>query len=102
MTVLRTSSARRKSCGRPVARGKGYATETARAALVYGFSDIGLELIFAISNPDHLSSQAVMKRLGMTYAKNVVYKDIDAGRSDIGRRSWLDELVCSVTPMYRR
>lgn len=62
----------------PDAWGKGYATETARAALTYGFGDIGLKLIFAITKPDNVSSQAVMKRLGMTYAKNVVYKDIDA------------------------
>src|SRR3954470_2267822 len=50
----------------PDAWGRGYATETARAALDYGFKELGLELIFAITWPDNRPSQAVMSRLGMS------------------------------------
>src|SRR5262245_1701859 len=61
----------------PDAWGKGYATEVARAALAYGFETLGLDLIFAITLPDNLASQAVMKRLGLTYRRRVSYKGFD-------------------------
>lgn len=69
--------------------GKGYATEVARAALGFGFDKIGLELIFAITKPDNIASQAVMKRLGLTYSKDVVYKGIEAMWFDIERGKWM-------------
>jgi RimJ/RimL family protein N-acetyltransferase len=69
--------------------GKGYATETARAALDYGFKGLGLKLIFAMTMPDNGPSQAVMRRLGMTYRKNVVYKGFDAVWLDIAREKWI-------------
>ena len=43
----------------PDAWKKGYATETARAALDYGFRDLDLDLIFAITKPDNDPSRAV-------------------------------------------
>ncbi|MDP2372304.1 GNAT family N-acetyltransferase, partial [Reyranella sp.] len=58
----------------PDAWGKGYATEVARAALAFGFGTVGLPLIFAITLPDNIASQAVMKRIGLTYRKRVEYK----------------------------
>jgi len=67
----------------PDAWGRGYATEVARAALAYGFDTLGLGLIFAITLPDNLASQAVMKRLGLGYRKRVDYR----GFSDI---VWFD------------
>jgi len=47
--------------------GKGYATEAARASLDFGFSQLGLAEIVAMTVPANLPSIAVMKRLGMTY-----------------------------------
>jgi RimJ/RimL family protein N-acetyltransferase len=73
----------------PDAWGQGYATEMAEAALDYGFGTLRLKMIFAITKPDNKASQAVMRRLGLTYRKNVVYRDIDAAWFDIDRRSWL-------------
>jgi RimJ/RimL family protein N-acetyltransferase len=58
----------------PDAWGKGYATEVARAALAFGFGTLGLKLIFAITLKDNLASQAVMKRIGLTWRKRVDYK----------------------------
>ena len=62
----------------PDAWGRGYATEMARAALDYGFRTIGLGLIFAITKPDNMASQAVMTRLGLRYTRNVVYRGIES------------------------
>jgi RimJ/RimL family protein N-acetyltransferase len=73
----------------PDAWKKGYATETARAALDYGFKELGLALIFAMTMPDNGPSQAVMRRLGMTYRKNVTYKGFDVVWLDITRESWI-------------
>jgi len=72
----------------PKAWGMGYATEMAHAALRYGFEDLGLELIFAITRPDNAASQSVMRRLGLTYRRNVVYKTIDAVWFDINREAF--------------
>lgn len=73
----------------PDAWKQGYATEMARAALDHGFKDLGLELIFAMTKPDNSASQSVMRRLGMTYRKNVTYKGFDAVWLDIGREKWM-------------
>lgn len=69
----------------PDAWGQGFATEAARAALDFGFGTLGLATIFAVTRPDNTASQAVMKRLGLTYRKDVVYRDIDSVWFDIDR-----------------
>lgn len=46
--------------------GRGYATEAARAALRYGFDQLGLDEIVSFTVPDNARSRAVMERIGMT------------------------------------
>lgn len=46
--------------------GHGYATEAARQALEFGFTEAGLEEIVSITAVTNVRSQAVMRRLGMT------------------------------------
>ena len=46
--------------------GRGYATEAAKAALDYGFGEVGLGEIVALTVPANQRSRRVMKRLGMT------------------------------------
>ena len=46
--------------------GHGYATEAARAALRFGFENLGLAEIVSFTVPDNARSRAVMERLGMT------------------------------------
>jgi len=73
----------------PDAWGKGYATEVARAALAFGFETLALDLIFAITLPDNHASQAVMKRIGLTYRRRVEYKSFkDVVWFDIDRPTW--------------
>jgi RimJ/RimL family protein N-acetyltransferase len=74
----------------PDAWGEGYATEVGRAALAYGFDTLGLALVFAITLPDNLASQAVMKRLGLAYRRRVAYKGFsDIVWFDMDRKTWL-------------
>lgn len=47
--------------------GHGYATEAARAATAYGFSELALDEIVSFTTVGHRSSRAVMERLGMTH-----------------------------------
>ncbi len=50
----------------PAAWGFGYATEAARAALAFGFSDLGLGEIVSFTTATNVRSRAVMERVGMT------------------------------------
>jgi RimJ/RimL family protein N-acetyltransferase len=45
--------------------GKGYATEGARAALAFGFDELGLEEIVSLTTLKNERSQRVMERIGM-------------------------------------
>ena len=47
--------------------GKGYATESSRASLDYGFKILKLERIIAKAMPDNKDSLKVMQKLGMTF-----------------------------------
>ena len=53
--------------------GRGYATESARGALTYAFETLGLDEIAAVTLPHNVRSRAVMVRLGMAYAGDVVH-----------------------------
>lgn len=53
--------------------GRGYATEAASASLRYGFEQLGLERIVAVTRPDHLVSQQVLRKLGMVFERNAYY-----------------------------
>lgn len=47
--------------------GKGFATESSRACLDYGFRTLGLKRIIAKAMPDNVASIKVMQKLGMTF-----------------------------------
>ena len=47
--------------------GQGYAAESGRACLRYGFESAGLSQIIAVAFPDNLASQRVMQKIGMTH-----------------------------------
>lgn len=46
--------------------GRGYAPEAAKAALEFGFVELGLTEIVAMTTPSNKRSRRVMERLGMT------------------------------------
>jgi ribosomal-protein-alanine N-acetyltransferase len=47
--------------------GNGYATEAGRAALSFGFEEIGLPGVVSFTTPANRRSRAVMERLGMSH-----------------------------------
>jgi len=54
----------------PEHRGRGYATEAARALVRYGFETLRLGRIVATTAHDNAPSAAVMRRLGMRVERN--------------------------------
>jgi RimJ/RimL family protein N-acetyltransferase len=51
----------------PACWGSGYATEGARAALDFGFGELGLEEIVSFTVPANTRSRRVMEKLGMSH-----------------------------------
>jgi ribosomal-protein-alanine N-acetyltransferase len=49
----------------PECWGQGYATEAARALLVFGFTQFGLHRIFATCDPHNAASARVLEKIGM-------------------------------------
>ncbi len=47
--------------------GQGIATEAARAVLDYGFRQLGLDPIVAVTHPDNLASRRVLEKLGFSH-----------------------------------
>lgn len=58
------------------AQGRGYATEAAKRLLDYGFRELQLPRIVAVVLPDNNPSQAVMKKLGLPYIKDLMKSDM--------------------------
>ncbi len=52
--------------------GQGYATEAATAVRDYAFDVLGIERLVSLIDPDNAASIAVAKKLGMTYAADVL------------------------------
>lgn len=57
--------------------GKGYATESARATLAYGFSELEMEEIIGRAAKANTASIRVLEKLGMKYWKEDSCKGID-------------------------
>ncbi|EPH10166.1 hypothetical protein HMPREF9713_02515 [Myroides odoratimimus CCUG 12700] len=50
--------------------GKGYATEAAKACLVFGKETLGLDKIYSFTTTQNKRSYNVMEKIGMSYVKN--------------------------------
>lgn len=57
--------------------GMGLATEAARASLEYGFGEMCLDRIVAVTHPDNLASQRVLAKIGLRYEKDARYYNTD-------------------------
>ncbi|MFD7404642.1 GNAT family N-acetyltransferase [Streptomyces sp. NPDC059866] len=65
--------------------GHGYATEAARAVLDFGFEQLALPEILAVTTATNLRSQAVMRRLGMTHDPADDFDDPDVPEGPLRR-----------------
>lgn len=67
--------------------GKGYATEAARAALQFGFDELGLKAIVAFTPAPNKPSQAVIRKIGMHNTGN------NFNHPSLPKGHWLSEHV---------
>lgn len=56
---------------------KGYATEGSRALIRMGFTDLGVERVFAHTMTVHTASRRVMEKCGLTLARTTSYERTD-------------------------
>lgn len=63
--------------------GRGYATEIGRAGLAYAFDDLGVDQVVAFTERHNWRSQAVMERLGMAYAHEIICPGLVEGRDGV-------------------
>ena len=61
----------------PGAWGRGYATESARAVMEYGFGTLNLPKIGAAADVPNTASQRVLERLGMRFVRREVMYGVD-------------------------
>lgn len=70
--------------------GQGLAPEAAAAALRFGFQEVGLARIVAVTRPENRGSQRVLEKLGMRYeGERTVYGGILAASYAITREEFL-------------
>lgn len=68
--------------------GGGYATEAGAACLRYGFENLGLDSIAAITRPENFRSRRVMERLKMRFVEEGSYHGYSCVRYSLAREDW--------------
>lgn len=67
---------------------KGYATESAKAALEYGFRTMQLEEIIGMCNEANLASRKALEKCGLTFVEKFMWKDITCDWLKITKEKW--------------
>lgn len=70
--------------------GSGYATETARAVVRYGFKQAGVPRIFAVVFPENEPSWRILRRLGFVYERDVTHYNLPLAYYALNRNQFLD------------
>jgi ribosomal-protein-alanine N-acetyltransferase len=72
----------------PGAWGRGYATESARAVLDFGFRSLGLRKITASTDVPNVASVRVIERLGMRFLRRAVVNGLDLLFYEMAAGEW--------------
>lgn len=67
---------------------QGIATEATKASLRYGFEEVKLDHIVAITAPEHLASRHVMEKAGLKYEKDAYFYNLDVVYYAIAQEAW--------------
>jgi RimJ/RimL family protein N-acetyltransferase len=72
----------------PAARGRGVATEAARACVEWGFENLDVPYITAMIAPDNIASAPVAQRLGMTPLREDLLHGTPVVVHAVRRKDW--------------
>jgi RimJ/RimL family protein N-acetyltransferase len=78
--------------------GKGYATESSRPCLEYGFKRLGLDYIIAFALADNAASIRVLTKLGLTKTGMVQHFDLPHSRFELKRTTWEESVTSQPLP----
>jgi len=73
--------------------GQGYATEAARAAMEWGFREVGFDELISLIDPDNTASIAVATRLGETLRDEIELWGHRVRRYAITRQTWQTQVA---------
>ncbi|MFM2047729.1 MAG: hypothetical protein RI955_275 [Bacteroidota bacterium] len=68
--------------------GKGYATESCKAALQYGFGTLNAKEIIGAANEENKASRRVLEKCGLTFVNQFMWKDIKCDWLKITKEEW--------------
>jgi RimJ/RimL family protein N-acetyltransferase len=68
--------------------GQGYATESARACLRFGFVDRAMNRIVAVAHPENMASRHVIEKMGMCFEKTAHFYENDVVYYSLTREAW--------------
>jgi RimJ/RimL family protein N-acetyltransferase len=71
--------------------GMGLATEMARASLKFGFEEKKFERIVAMAKLANVASQRVMRKVGMSFQKNVLIFNMEVALYSINHAAYISE-----------
>src|SRR6187551_1515371 len=72
----------------PEAWGKGYATESCKMALKFGFSSMKLDEIIGTVNEENIASRRVLQKCGLKYVEKFMWKNIKCDWMKITKTEW--------------
>jgi ribosomal-protein-alanine N-acetyltransferase len=68
--------------------GKGYATESSKAALEFGFNTLNLTEIIGTANEENHASRRVLEKCGLKFIEKFVWNNIKCDWLKITKREW--------------
>jgi len=73
--------------------GKGYATESAMAAIEFGFTKLDLVEIIGTANIENKASRRALEKCGLTFIENFYWKDIKCDWLRITIEEWRIKII---------
>ena len=68
---------------------KGLTTEAARAVRDHGFRDLKLARVISLISPENIPSRRVAEKVGMTFEKLTIYRELPTQVFALSRQQWL-------------
>ncbi|WP_412986497.1 GNAT family N-acetyltransferase [Pontimicrobium sp. IMCC45349] len=68
--------------------GKGYATESALAAMDYGFKELNIKTMCGAAEIDNIASNVVLKKIGLQFINEFEFEDVKANWYELKKEDY--------------